>query len=71
MESAKQRLNFVRVTQLTMSQSVPLEDASISAVESDSTDDFVLAHYIRTRTSEREVDLAEAHSDIHVHVVPS
>jgi len=45
--------------------SVPLDDASSSAVESDSEDDIVLAHYCTTHSSERVFDLEEIHSDIH------
>jgi len=46
--------------------SVPLGDASSSAMESDSEDDIVLAHYCTTLFSEREVDLEGTHSDIHL-----
>lgn len=45
--------------------SVQLGDASSSAVESDSEDDIVLAHYRTTHSSERVFDLEEIHSDVH------
>lgn len=49
--------------------SVPPEDVSSSAVESDSEDDIILAHHSTIHSSEREVDLDETHSDMHI--VPS